>query len=82
MQQLAELGGRPVLRAAEAETTAIGAALLAGLAVGVFANPAACRDLSPPAARFDPRGDPARRAEARARWRVVLERAREGDAAG
>lgn len=80
MQQLAELGGRPVLRAAETETTAIGAALLAGLAVGVFASPDACRDLSLPATRFDPAGDPARRAEARARWRAVVQRARESDA--
>jgi glycerol kinase len=82
MQLLADLGGRPLLRAAEAETTGLGAAFLAGLAVGVFASPAACCDLAPAAARFDPGGDPARRAEARARWRAVLERAREGDAAG
>jgi glycerol kinase len=82
MQLLADLGGRPLLRAAEAETTALGAAFLAGLAVGVFASPAACCDLAPAATRFDPEGDPARRAEARARWRALLERARDGDAAG
>jgi glycerol kinase len=36
MQSLADILGRPVARAAMAETTARGAALLAGLSAGVY----------------------------------------------
>ena len=36
LQRLADLSGRPVLRAAETETTALGAAFLAGLGAGVY----------------------------------------------
>ena len=78
LQTLADLGGRPVRRAAETETTALGAARLAGLAVGVFASPADCLGLSPPPACFEPAADAARRDDARTRWRAVLERARLG----
>ena len=78
MQTLANLGDRPLRRAAETETTALGAAWLAGLAVGVFARPADCRGLAPPPAHFEPSGDAGRRDEARARWRAALERARLG----
>jgi len=78
MQTLANLGGRPLLRAAETETTALGAAWLAGLAAGVFARPADCRGLALPPAHFEPSGDAGRRDEARERWRAVLERARLG----
>ncbi|MDH3214472.1 MAG: FGGY-family carbohydrate kinase, partial [Myxococcales bacterium] len=78
LQTLADLGGRPVLRAAETETTALGAAWLAGLAAGVFASPADCLGLSLPPACFEPVRDAARRDDARTRWRAVLERARLG----
>jgi glycerol kinase len=80
MQTLASLGGRTVLRAAETETTALGAAWLAGLATGSFAGPADCRGLAPPPTPFEPSGDGDRRREARARWRATLERARRGQA--
>ena len=36
MQFQADLAGRPVVRPSDVETTALGAAYLAGLAVGVF----------------------------------------------
>jgi glycerol kinase len=80
LQRLADLGGRALLRAEETETTALGAAHLAGLATGVFATPAACRELHGSPQRFEPTTDPGWRAAARSRWNGVLERAR-GDTA-
>ena len=40
LQTIADLGQRPVLRSQQVETTAHGAALLAGLAVGTYASAA------------------------------------------
>jgi glycerol kinase len=78
LELLADLSGRPVARAAEVETTALGAAFLAGLAVGRFESPAACRArIAPPLLREPRMAGPARRA-ARERWSEVLERARAG----
>jgi glycerol kinase len=76
LQRLADAGGRPVLRAAETETTALGAALLAGLATDAFASPAACRALLAPPQRFEPEWSDDRRSAARARWRETVARAR------
>ncbi len=76
LQTLADLYGRDVLRAAETETTALGAAQLAGLAVGVFESPAACRKSLAAPERFRPALPEAERREARARWARLLERAR------
>jgi glycerol kinase len=76
LQRLADLGGRPVLCAAETEVTALGAALLAGLAAGVFASPEQARALLPPPERFEPSGSQETRVAARDRWRRTLERAR------
>jgi glycerol kinase len=73
---LADLLGRPVERAAEPETTALGAALLGGLAVGRLPDAAACRALAEPPRRFEPRLDAAGRAARRARFAQALERAR------
>ena len=55
LQLLADLTGAEVRRAAEVETTALGAAQLAGLAVGALPDLAACRALAAPAARLLPR---------------------------
>lgn len=74
LQLLADLTGAEVRRAAEVETSALGAAQLAGLAVGALADLAACRALAAPAARLLPRLDDSARAEARARWRERLTR--------
>jgi len=82
LQRLADAGGRPVLRAAEIETTALGAALLAGLAAGTLASPAACRALLAPPVRFEPAWDTEQRAAARAQWRRTLARARSGSRGG
>jgi glycerol kinase len=73
--RVAELCNLTVLRAAETETTALGAAFLAGLATGVFADPAACAARARPAARFEPALDAGPRAEQRARFRAAAERA-------
>ena len=59
-------------RAAEVETSALGAAQLAGLAVGALPDLAACRALAEPAVRLLPRLDDAARGEERGRWRERL----------
>ncbi|MFI5316638.1 MAG: FGGY family carbohydrate kinase, partial [Myxococcota bacterium] len=55
LQALADLTGREIQRAAEVEATALGAAFLAGLALGVFASPRECHALAAPSARVTPR---------------------------
>jgi glycerol kinase len=76
MQLQADLIGVPVTRPAMAETTALGAAYLAGLAVGVW------KDLDDVAARwrvdrvFEPRPDRGRAGEMRERWARAVERAK------
>ena len=68
-QTLADIAGLTVERPAVTETTAWGAAVLAGLGAGVFSDPAdAPRQ---PGRRFEPRGDPA---PARARWADAVAR--------
>ena len=68
LQIQADLTGIPVVRPRERETTALGAAYLAGLAVGIF------RDLDEiavrwrPERRFEPAAPAGWREEARARW--------------
>lgn len=74
LQCLADLGGRPVLRAAEAEATARGAALLAGLGVGALPDRAACAAQAAVAQRFECRSEPAWRERARARWSAAVVR--------
>ncbi len=76
LQALADLGGREIQRAAEMETTALGAAYLAGLQCGVYADPAACREVIAPPTCFQPTWSDERRAASRAYWARVLERAR------
>ena len=68
-QTLADVVGLTVERPAVTETTAWGAAVLAGLGVGVFSDPAEAP--RPPGRRFFPRGDPA---PARARWADAVAR--------
>jgi glycerol kinase len=75
VQRLADLAGRPLLRAAETETTALGGAQLAGLATGVFASLDACRATLAPPTRFEPRASPEQRAGERERWAKALAKA-------
>ena len=72
----ADLSGRPVLRAAETEVTALGAALLAGLAAGVFASPEQAHGLLAPPERFEPGWSEEVCGAARARWQETVARAR------
>jgi glycerol kinase len=76
LQCLADLSGRTVERAAESETTALGAAWLAGLAAGCLESPEACQTLRAPPRRFEPGLAEDRRRAARQRWGRILERAR------
>ena len=73
---LADLLGRPVERAAETETTALGAAFLAGLATGLYRSPADATSHVAPPTRFEPRADAARREDARSIWREAVQNVR------
>ncbi len=75
MQRIADFGGRPLERAAETETTALGAAYLAGLSCGVFENVEACRQTTSAPTRFDSRIDAYERERWRGRWQEALARA-------
>jgi glycerol kinase len=76
MQFQADLLGAPVVRPAVTETTALGAAYLAGLAVGFWPSASAIAGQWRVERRFEPAMAPARREELRGRWRRALERAK------
>jgi glycerol kinase len=73
---LADFSGLEIARAAELETTALGAAGLAGLAVGLYADPAASVAGRAAGPRIAPQASAAVRHAARARWREALARSR------
>ncbi len=75
LRRIADLGGRPLLRAREAESSAVGAAWLAGLAVGWPRPPGLGRAQG--AERFWPGLSDERRQAQRARWRALLRRVSE-----
>ena len=68
MQFQADLLGIAVVRPAIIETTALGAAYLAGLATGVYKNTNEISELWQPERRFSPNLDPQRAKELMARW--------------
>lgn len=70
----AAIAGRPVVRPAQLETTALGAAFLAGLAAGVWDTPKEIRRQRPPDRVVEPRGDLG--AVSRATWQSAVDRAR------
>ena len=72
----ADLLGLPVLRPAVLETTALGAAYLAGLGVGLWPSPEALRDLWRLDRAFRPSMAADRREALYAGWRRAVERAR------
>jgi glycerol kinase len=76
MQFQADVLGVPVVRPRVTETTALGAAYLAGLAVGFWAGPETLRAQRHNDVRFEPRMGAAKRLERRERWRRAVERAR------
>ncbi len=74
MQFQADLLGCPIEVAAQHETTALGAAALAGLAIGTWPDQDAVRALIPRGATYEPRADPAEVERLRAGWRLALRR--------
>ena len=76
MQFQADLLGVPVLRPAITETTALGAAYLAGLAVGFFPSAQAIAGQWQVERRFEPAMPAAVAASRRSRWREAVERTR------
>ncbi len=76
LQFQADILGVPVVRPEVTETTALGAAYLAGLAVGFWKSVEAIAGQWRVAARFEPKMAAARAEGLRARWREALERAK------
>ena len=76
MQMQADVLGLPVERPAVLETTALGAALLAGLATGFFANTAAVEEVRRVERVFEPQLDAAARERLLVRWRNAVDRSR------
>jgi glycerol kinase len=82
MQFQADLLGVPVIRPAVSETTALGAAYLAGLAVGYWSSPEEIRKLRAADTRYEPHPGQQKIVAGRARWKRAVERSRnwhEGD---
>ncbi|MDY0392996.1 MAG: glycerol kinase GlpK [Candidatus Bipolaricaulis sp.] len=75
-QFLADLLGIPVVRPAEGEMTARGAALAAGLSAGWWPEPAAVRALPAELSRFSPRSHVPEREGWLTGWRRAVDRAR------
>jgi glycerol kinase len=75
-QLQADLSGIPVLRPVVRETTALGAAFLAGLAEGVWSGYDDLERAWGLDRRFDPQMPPTARAEHRERWGRAVERSR------
>ena len=73
-QFLADVLDAPVAKPAQLETTALGAAYLAGLALGVWADLKAVAATCAAGATFAPNMAPARRAELVAGWKTALRR--------
>ncbi len=76
MQIQADLLGVPVVRPRMLETTALGAAWMAGLGSGVWSGPQELAAQWQEAGRFEPRQDAAWRAALVDRWHRGIERAR------
>jgi glycerol kinase len=74
MQRLADILGAPVDRPTVLETTALGAAYLAGLQSGLFPEPKAFADRWALDRRFTPAMDAAMRARKIAAWRDAVGR--------
>jgi glycerol kinase len=76
MQFQADVLGVPVVRPKVTETTAMGAAYLAGLATGFWEGPEELRAKRQGDVRFEPQMDAAERAKRRGLWRRAVERAK------
>ena len=82
LQFQADLLGVPVVRPEVTETTALGAAYLAGLAVGFWDSTEALAQHWRADKRFEPSMPPAQAAARRAEWREALNRSKSGISAG
>jgi glycerol kinase len=76
MQFQADLLGVPVLRPANTEVTAFGAAALAGLGAGIWRDESELTALWSLERRFEPRMTRAEAAARQARWRQAVDRSR------
>lgn len=76
MQFQADVLGVPVVRPQVTETTALGAAYLAGLATGFWAGPEELRAKRKGDKRFEPKMAVGEREERRGRWQKAVERAK------
>jgi glycerol kinase len=76
MQMQADLAGVQVERPSDLESTARGAAMLAGLGVGLFATPNQATEMIRISAQFDVKMDELARERARGRWADLIARAR------
>jgi glycerol kinase len=76
MQFQADVLGVPVVRPQVTETTALGAAYLAGLATGFWGGPDELRAKREGDVRFEPRMNESERAERRGRWQRAVERSK------
>jgi glycerol kinase len=76
MQFQADILGVPVVRPQVTETTALGAAYLAGLATGFWAGPEELRAKRHGDERFAPRMEAQQRQQLRARWQKAVERSK------
>jgi glycerol kinase len=76
MQIQADMLGVPVVRPAVTETTALGAAYLAGLAVGFWKSVDDLAGQWEVDRRFEPRMPPQQAARLKARWREAVERSK------
>jgi glycerol kinase len=76
MQFQADILGVPVVRPRVTETTALGAAYLAGLATSFWPSPNALRAERAGDVRFEPKMDATDRRERRSRWQKAVERAK------
>ena len=74
MQRLADLIGAPVDRPVVAETTALGAAYLAGLQAGLYGEPAAFAERWQAQRRFAPAMSPADRQSRQDKWHDAVSR--------
>jgi glycerol kinase len=77
MQFQADILGVPVVRPLVTETTALGAAYLAGLAAGFWASPGDLKAKREGDVRFEPQMSATERAERRSRWHKAVDRAKQ-----
>ena len=76
MQFQADILDAPVIRPRHVETTALGAAMLAGLATGYWTGPDALSGLNPPERTFEPAMPKEKRDALLERWRHAVRTAR------